>query len=269
MHALLRFGADRVPEVPFRIPRWLMGTLTALKLLPDCSVVLRKDTGEMQILLQFIDTSDGEALRICLGVCKDSDTGALDVGRTFHWARAEPGHMENRKDEAWHTRVHDCFQDHIDAWPARAKAFGDEKRTIRLAFTPCQHAPRTTRVLHVELTGSVYEKRQRAAGINLPSTGVLGSTEREVAPSTKESDRESKKGLGWGAHVRALATRVRGSLDHQDAENLLTNEGRTDDASRTLVAESHSHTSTVGRGVVEVLRETWRGRPLSRLVSKD
>ena len=202
---LSRFPSDRLPDTPFHIPRWLIATIYKLDLVPDCTVAERKDDGQLQLMLQFSDAIKAESVRICLGICTDSDADPLDVGRSFHWARAEPAHGgDGAGNGEWSTRPHDCRTDHIDAWPGWEKAFGNTERQIRLSFAHCKHSPRTTRVLHIELEGSVYEELQRSANLFIPKRAELEQALPEkdnVAPDAP--DQPKPKTL-----VNSLRTRL-------------------------------------------------------------
>lgn len=243
---LSRFPADGAAGLPFRIPRWTIGTLFSLHLVPDCTVAERKDNGQQQIMLQCADSLRGESARICMGVCTDSDASPLDVGRTFHWARAEPAVHANRRNDAWHMGVHDCRADHVDAWPGGAKTFGNDERTIRLSFAPCKYSPKT-RVVHIELLGSVYEQLLREAGLRMPGRAEL---DREIASRTALTAQVDTRPRGGSLRGRFASMRSRRGLPQRNEEASENGEASSENA---LVLERDGSS---WEKVIELLRRS-------------
>ncbi|KAH9936836.1 HET-domain-containing protein [Epithele typhae] len=170
--------ADRAADPPpFRIPRWLFGALAALKLLPAGGRVISLDpSSSFEMYLEFASTASGEMVRVRLGLCNAS---SLDEPR--HWAFAEPVHSAMWL-QPWAKGAHVCAQDHVDAWPRAGRAFGNAERTVRLAFVRCAHDPGRTRVMRLELGGSVYDAMQREANLFLSDHRASRLARETVAP---------------------------------------------------------------------------------------
>ena len=166
---LLFFTPDTIPNTPFRVPRWLIGSLSSLRIPPINSAEYDSDDELKCTWVEFADVVECEGVRLWLGFSKIPDGG----GRFAHYAWAEPSRTETWNDEDWVR--HKCREDEdrVADWEGMAKDFGDSERTIRLSFAPCSFSPVTTLVLHVELKGVVYEKMQRDAGLFIPSRSEL------------------------------------------------------------------------------------------------
>ena len=171
---LLFFTPDTIPNTPFRVPRWLIGSLSSLRIPPINSAESDSDGELKSTWVEFADVVECEGVRLWLGFSKTPDGD----GRLVHYAWAEPSRTETWNDEDW--VAHKCREDEdcVADWEGMTKDFGDSERTIRLSFAPCAFSPRTTLVLHVELKGTVYEKMQRDAGLFIPSRSglLLGET---------------------------------------------------------------------------------------------
>ena len=171
---LLLFGPDGIPDTPFRVPRWLIGALSALRIPPTDNGDIETVDGLPRVWVDFADVVALEGIRLWLGLARPPADAGVDGDAPLaqHWAWAEPAHRENWNDDAWleHTVAPADF---VARWPGRARDFGDAARTIHLSFAPCAHAPETTLVLHIELRGSVYEKMQSEAGLVIPPRAAL------------------------------------------------------------------------------------------------
>ena len=113
----------------------------------------------------FRSSSLSESIHIGLGLC-DSGWEEGRPPRHFAWANLYDVSTWNQRLDK---KEHDCKTDHIDDWPHRTTKFGDDERAVRLSFTPCPHAPQRTRVLHLELLGSMYKDMQHWANFTLAS----------------------------------------------------------------------------------------------------
>lgn len=174
---LASFQLDSIPTTPFRVPRWLIGNLSTLGFLWTSSVVNFVQPDNLpQVTATFSNVPRSHSLRMWFGLC------AADQGPPVHWAWLEMSY-DQTWTRKWTTYQHDCAQDHIDAWPGRTRDFTTAGRTVRLSFTPCQHSPQTTRVLHIELKGEPLEEIQRACGLTIPSFAELSSAPRPPAPA--------------------------------------------------------------------------------------
>ena len=161
-HIVHLFPLDFPPTI-FRVPRTLLQAMTALNLLPRSQTVSSDPESTQTTRLMFENVVPLEVVYIVLGACANASTAARPC---HHWAWAEHRHRATWGSLST-SYVHDCTNDHIEAWPDRIRDFGDEERTIRLVFAPCTHAPERTLVLGLELVGSVYEKIQRDADLYL------------------------------------------------------------------------------------------------------
>ncbi|KAH9927909.1 HET-domain-containing protein, partial [Epithele typhae] len=138
-HSILGLASDRVPDTPFRIPRWLFRFFTDLELFPESTVTTGADELPVQVV-RFANTSNfvDMTMILVLGMCKRN---SLD-GRPAHWASKA---IETLYDHA-------CPGDHVDFWPGWTRGFGIPVG-VRLSFSRCPHSPIATRVLHAELVG--------------------------------------------------------------------------------------------------------------------
>lgn len=161
-YLIFRLYPDRAPA-PFRIPRRLVNTMIALKLLPDTGMGSTDPDASTNMWIDFTNTTTSEKVHVQLGLCATASTDDAPC----HWAYAESSDLSNWT-APWKQAAHDCAKDHIADWPGGARDFGDAERTIRLSFAPCKHAPPgRTRVLGLELSGTVYDGIQRAAGFTI------------------------------------------------------------------------------------------------------
>ena len=184
-HLVLHFAPDCAPT-PFRIPRWLVRSMSALSFTSKAQIVRETSdlTGSMDMWVEFTDLTKSEKIRLKLGVCVTRPTTDDSPPCRYHWAWAEHKTISTWSDP-WGREKHDCSRDHIDDWPMRSgksgrderwKEFGDKERTITLSFAPCVHAPQWTRALRIALSGSFYEKVQRDANFFLPHGHAPGTT---------------------------------------------------------------------------------------------
>lgn len=182
LHPLPLSGVDRVSMtvlnrmkgVPFHIPPWLVNSLHNLSFFPV--VGMTGNETEHRITLQFNNISSGESLFIHLGVCMPSKA---------HWAQATIVHGNNVPEA--HELGHQCDGDHVDGWPEGQKVFKGEGRQLKLTFVRCLHRPRSTRVLHLDLEGGVYEDLQHKNGVYIRSTTILEKSRLQYEQLTTQA----------------------------------------------------------------------------------
>ena len=220
-HRVLKLLPDCFPPVPFRIPRWLIGTMISLNLHPT-SGRWTSACSTWHSWVDFHGIISSGSVRLVLGLCARSEASS---GRRCHWAWAQPGTDTSWNDLSWRTREHDCDADHIDTWAGKMKTFGNLERTIKLTFVPCQFSTDATLVLDLELGGTVYDTMQRRANIFLPprstpSSSPLRSSRHPTcapeharqsldAPDSRPSERVNLDAVG---RIRAELLRLQGDL---------------------------------------------------------
>ena len=160
-HLLQRFLLDVSPTA-FRVPRALMQSLGALGFFPTTWTKPSNSASRDVMLVRWQNTALLEAFLILLGTCQKGSIGE----HPCHWAWAIHRHSATWTQPLL-KHVHDCATDHTEDWPNSTREFGDTERTIRLVFAPCKHAPESTLVLRLELSGSRYEEIQQKANIYL------------------------------------------------------------------------------------------------------
>ncbi|KAH9935209.1 HET-domain-containing protein [Epithele typhae] len=183
-HMIIRMRHDQTIAL-FRVPRCLIGELSALQLLVFSSVFETDDNAAHERVLLCQEASIPVRIRIKTGICKRASTDEAPM----HWAWAMTASRKTWYD-SW-DRPHDCATDHVDDWKGEQRSFGDEERTVRISFTTDRHNKKT-RVLHVELHGTVYEELQREANVWIgredPSRSLAAAAALESArPGTGEA----------------------------------------------------------------------------------
>ncbi|KAH9935213.1 HET-domain-containing protein [Epithele typhae] len=106
-HLIIRLLPDRFPA-PFRIPRWLVGSLASRQFVPSTSIS-KTDLGaafEMRLKFSYLS----ERIWVKLGTCVHIPS---DVG-VVHWAWAISEDL--RAPGAPWDRAHDCATEHVDDW---------------------------------------------------------------------------------------------------------------------------------------------------------
>ncbi|KAH9935233.1 HET-domain-containing protein [Epithele typhae] len=199
---VVSFAPDTLAGTPFRIPRWLLGALAAVRIplydWDDCTPEDSDSESETEsdddddddepdegedgdgggvdvddaaalprAWVEFGDPVTCEGIRLWLAMARPE--GAGPDAPAEHYAWAEPENMDNWTGgaEYWSEREPQA-EDRVAGWEGMARDFGDEERTVRLSFAPCVFDPETALVLHIELRGTVYEQMQREAGLVIP-----------------------------------------------------------------------------------------------------
>ena len=222
LHPFMLSGVDSVSMevlevmkgVPFSIPEWLVDSLNALSFFPVVGMT-GSETAH-RITLQFNETTIGESLFIQLGVCMTSRA---------HWAQANIVHAGSNVPDYNEPR-HQCDGDHVDNWPDRQKVFESEGRRLKLTFVPCPHRPHSTRVLYLDLEGTVYEELQEKRGVHIrspttvknvrPPHGHLDTPASDLPVLRLSTNAESSQDMGTSVtrwlirHCRVPCIRIPG-----------------------------------------------------------
>lgn len=160
--AMLRINCG--PQPPFRFPNWLLSKLGAagFDILHNAegSSFSYEDGPQRVALLHPVM---GEEFHVDLGVCREDSSLSL-----VRWARVLFSYPSQQTQLLAASAPHDCAVDHIDAWHAGVKAFGDAQRSVGLSLVPDGRSPRSTLVIHLKLSGVVYENLLRASNITFP-----------------------------------------------------------------------------------------------------
>ena len=198
-----------LPAPPFKIPHWLIGRLAALGM-EVCAPVIRSrpntaNRTPLTCSVTFEDVNAKEAIRLVMGTCTkqppEDETGPV------HWARAMTISQNNWRVTSWFD--HACAEDHVALWPGMCHDFGNGERTVRLTFERSRITPQFTLIVHVELTGSVYETLKRTTNVEFPP---------------HRSNARSGVDTTAGSHTRML-TLDRGSGDASKAVTTLDEHG--------------------------------------------
>ncbi|KAH9935168.1 HET-domain-containing protein [Epithele typhae] len=157
-HNILRLVRDN-PSAPFRVPRWIVVAFTSLGLGRVRSDILTSDEdASFAQTFSFSNPRLPYGINVKVGLCKR----ATDE-QPMHWALAagtEAGTWGRRN----RNRPHDCATEHVDDWQEGRRSFGDAERTVLLSFKRDAYNAHT-RVLHIELHGTVYDDLQRLANV--------------------------------------------------------------------------------------------------------
>ncbi|KAH9927920.1 HET-domain-containing protein [Epithele typhae] len=178
-HSILGLASDRVPGIPFRIPRWLFRVFTGLELFPESTITTGADGPPVKVV-RFANTNNfvNTTMILVLGTLR----AFLDMSVTNHSGAVRADGLG----------AHACPDDHVAFWPGWTREFEASHGVhhVRLSFSRCPHDPAATRVLHAELRTALYP-----ASVVVPPRVPLSAEDRAASERSREEKLGSTRAM--------------------------------------------------------------------------
>ncbi|KAI0359555.1 HET-domain-containing protein [Trametes cingulata] len=219
---------NRSLDSPFRVPQWLIMKLrttwgfelytTGPKLKPEIKL--------KSAVIDFRHVN-GEAFGVWMGSCN----AALNSEQSMS-SCSDPDsessvvHLSGRHNSSWAFAFlveygvprppgeHRCPEDHVTSWPDGTRTFGDDRRSIQMAFRPCRMNPTGSVVMDIDLGGWVFTKLKEsqttleplASGLRfLPIDQSRSNGGNPVDAGSESSTTSGPCHVHGGARVRATS----------------------------------------------------------------
>ncbi|KAI0369035.1 hypothetical protein BV20DRAFT_423784 [Pilatotrama ljubarskyi] len=161
---------NRSLDSPFRVPHWLISKLRTTWgfEIYTTGPRLKPETSLKRALIDFRHVT-GEAFGVW-DAAADSEQSTESAQGSHNVSTSGSSFVSRRHATPWAFAFmlrygvpspgpeHRCSEDHILRWPGGTRTFGDDRRSVRLAFRPCPIRPDSSLVLDIDLEGWVFTK---------------------------------------------------------------------------------------------------------------